>query len=104
MEGNNLPQPWHSLYDADPMLLVYLHSPTLDSLDISACGLTELPASLTAMHSLKSLNISQNLLVTLPRALGELPSLEALCVDGNPLAPHLSTMLAKVRDALQAVF
>jgi hypothetical protein len=96
MEGNDLPQPWQVLYNVDPILLVYLHSPILDSLDISDCGLTELPTSMSCMHSLKTLNISYNALTTLPQALGELPALQALCVDGNPLAPHLAAMLQQV--------
>lgn len=98
MEGNDLEQRWVPLYEADPILLVYIHSPTLDSLDISDCCLTELPESIAAMHSLKTLNISNNALRTLPRALGELPVLEALCVDGNPLAPHLAAILQQVRN------
>lgn len=96
MEGNGLQPPWQALYEADPVLLVYLHSPTLQSLDISQCGLTELPASMAAMTALRTLNVAHNALVTLPRALGALPALEALCVDGNPLAPHLAAMLEKV--------
>lgn len=97
MEGNDLEQPWLALYEADPILLVYLHSPTLQSLDISQCGLTELPASMAVMRSLKTLNVSHNALETLPRALGDLPALEALCVEGNPLAPHLSALLEQAR-------
>lgn len=100
VEGNDLQQPWLALYTADPILLAYIHSPTLESLDISECGLQQLPESMSAMTALRTLDISNNMLCTLPRALGELRALEAVCMDGNPLAPHLAAMLEKVPNLL----
>lgn len=97
MDGNNLQQPWRSLYDTNPLLLVHVHSPVQQVLNLSGCGLEELPACMVLMRSLRELDLSNNKLRVLPRLLSELPHLCAICLDDNPLEPRLAAILQQVR-------
>lgn len=96
LDGNDLQQPWRSLYDANPLLLVQVHSPVQQVLNLSGLGLEELPGCMVLMRSLQELDISQNKIRVLPRLLSELPHLRAICLDNNPLEPHLAAILDKV--------
>lgn len=93
---------WWKIYTTDPMLLFYMHNPELETLDLSDCKLTDLPASIGGMCTLQNLNLAGNAFVTLPAALGELTNLDSLLLDDNPLAAHLAAMLKKVRLTISA--
>ncbi|MEL6553519.1 MAG: COR domain-containing protein [Cyanobacteria bacterium J06621_11] len=54
-------------------------------LDLSERGLTELPAELFQIKSLKVLNLSGNQLTTLPNEIGQLNNLSELNLSGNQL-------------------
>ena len=96
MEGCPLSKTWKQLYIRDPILLVYLHDPTVVTLDLSHCGLTEVPPSIGCLVSLVSLDLSNNEITSLPVGMANLTALEVLIVDNNPLAPHLHSILEKV--------
>eukprot|EP00892_Ulva_mutabilis_P011211 jgi/Ulvmu1/8462/UM043_0042.1 len=95
LDGNDLQQPWLALYQMNPLLLVQIHSPVQQVLNLHACGLDELPACMALMRSLEELDLSDNHLRTLPRLLSELPCLRAIRLDGNPLESHLAKVLEK---------
>lgn len=81
----------------NPLLLVHVHSPVQEVLNLRGCGLEELPACMVLMRSLRELDLSNNKLRVLPRLLSELPHLCAICLDDNPLEPHLAAILNQVR-------
>lgn len=97
MEGCELEDPWVSLYQRDPILLVCLNDAMIEKLDLSKCDLCEVPTALTTLVNLSTLNLSHNSLTTLPRSLSALTSLTSLQLAANPLEPHLALMLLKVR-------
>ena len=99
-EGNGIAHPWDALYKRDPLLLIHVHDATIQVLDLSDCALTTLPPSLANLSDLRSLDLSRNAFVTLPTLLARLPALQALSLAGNPLAPHLAALHAKVIAAL----
>ena len=55
----------------------------LACLDMSSCGLTEVPAALCSLSALVDLNASNNKLSALPSAIGQLTTLQNLQADGN---------------------
>jgi Leucine-rich repeat (LRR) protein len=77
-------------------MLVRCHQTTTTELDLSNCGLRHLPPSLPHLVNITTLNVSKNKLTHLPSFLTRLSALSALYLEGNPLAPHLQALLAKV--------
>jgi Ankyrin repeats (3 copies)/Leucine rich repeat/Ankyrin repeat len=59
--------------------------PDAEQLDLSHCGLTEVPDSVMERTSLVHLNLRHNQLDSLPPALATLPNLRNLELEGNPL-------------------
>eukprot|EP00892_Ulva_mutabilis_P003179 jgi/Ulvmu1/12862/UM098_0047.1 len=57
----------------------------LTVLDVTSCGLTEVPEPISALHSLKTLVLSKNKLTSLPHFIGTLQQLVILNVDDNAL-------------------
>lgn len=85
-EGCPLLPPYANLYSKDPLLLVALHDRERLSLDLSDCGLSEVPADLQQQTQLTCLNLGKNNYITdLPTWLGNLRRLRQLTVKGNPL-------------------
>jgi hypothetical protein len=54
-------------------------------LDISSCGLAELPTGVCELIKLTNLNVSRNRLAALPQAISQLSSLQVLCANDNAL-------------------
>lgn len=77
-----------SCRDAAPYL-AHAHSfasmAALARLDLSACGLAELPAGLLALSALRALDVSRNKLTALPPDIGRLASLRVFTADDNAL-------------------
>lgn len=84
-EGCPLLPPYANMYGKDPLLLVALHDREQLSLDLSDCGLSEMPADLQQQTQLTSLNLGKNSITDLPTWLGNLRRLRQLTVKGNPL-------------------
>jgi Leucine-rich repeat (LRR) protein len=63
-------------------------------LDLTATGLTGIPASVLSMTKLKKLNLSNNAIKTLPSEMGNLINLEELNISNNELT---GAMVAEVR-------
>ncbi len=70
-----------------------------DSLDLSDLGLTEIPAAVFTLRSLRGLDLSNNPLGRLPEAIGELSLLEVLDLEGIGLAnlPDAIGQLSQLR-------
>jgi Leucine-rich repeat (LRR) protein len=64
---------------------VALALPRLTRLDLSRCGLSQLPAAVLALPAIRELNVEDNDLAELPPALGALPGISFLSARGNPL-------------------
>jgi Leucine-rich repeat (LRR) protein len=75
---------------------VRCHQIATTELDLSGCGIRYLPPSISKLVNISSLNVSKNKLTHLPNFLTQLTALSALYLEGNPLAPHLQGLLAKV--------
>ena len=65
---------------------IRLSVPSIENVDFSHMGLTQLPPSIRKFQSLKSLDLSSNQLFTLPKALGTLRKLENLDLSSNRLS------------------
>ena len=69
-------------------------------LDLSRCGLTELPQSLGQLGQLQTLGLSGNQLTALPESLGQLAQLQSLDLSGNQLTalPESLGQLAQLQS------
>ena len=67
---------------------------TLTVLDLTSCGLTEVPASICNLHNLKTFVMSKNKLTSLPHFIGTLQQLVNLNADDNTLT-SLPGMVSK---------
>lgn len=59
-DGCPLATPYSNLYSKDPLLLVGLHDRERLSLDLSDCGLNEVPRDVLLQTQLTSLNLGKN--------------------------------------------
>lgn len=59
-EGCPLVAPFAGVYAKDPLLLVKLHNPQLQVLDLAEVGLEEVPQQLLLLTQLTSLNLFKN--------------------------------------------
>lgn len=59
-DGCPLAIPYSNLYSKDPLLLVALHDRERLSIDLSDCGLNEVPRDLLLQTQLTSLNLGKN--------------------------------------------
>lgn len=59
---------------------------SLANLNLSSCGLAQLPGTVSSLTSLRILRLSHNRLTALPPELSALTALEVLAADHNQLA------------------
>ena len=64
--------------------LAALAIPTLETLDLSECGLTRLPVAVLGLSRLRSLMLTDNDLGSVAPHVATLPLLSTLGIDGNP--------------------
>lgn len=96
-----------------PLALTHLTS--LESLDLSNCLMTTLPAEIKQMTNLRTLNLANNRLTRLPPEIGCLKKLESLNLSGNQLTclppeigqvkklSHLSLVNNKLQELPQEI-
>lgn len=90
LEGNTLEHPLDVIYKKSPLLLVDFYDTSTETLDLSDCGIEEIPNEIGRLQRLYSLDLSQNKIKTVPFAVGQLYNLVTFNLDGNPLVRPFS--------------
>lgn len=82
--------------------LAALAVPTLETLDLSECGLTRLPLAVLGLSRLRSLLLTDNDLASVCPHVATLPLLATLGIDGNPQRTVRTAVLTKGSAAVLA--
>ena len=85
LEGNQLEHPFDVIYKKSPLLLVSFFNTATESLDLSSCGIEEIPNEIGRLQRLYNLDLRDNNIATIPFAVGQLYNLVNFNLDGNPL-------------------
>ena len=87
LEGNALEHPFDAIYKKSPLLLVDFFNTETETLDLSDCGIEEIPSEIGRLQRLYSLDLSDNDIKVVSQAVGQLYNLVTFSLEGNPLEP-----------------
>jgi Leucine-rich repeat (LRR) protein len=76
---------WHKNFDLPKLFLLLSQLPKLDTLEMYACDLKELPKEIGLLTHLKCLNLSLNHITKIPREIKNIKALEYLNLSSNEL-------------------
>lgn len=85
LEGNPLQHPYDAMYRKSPDLLVQFLNVDTEVLDLSECGIEEIPNEIGRLERLHNLDLSNNRIKKVPLAVGLLYNLVTFSLEGNPL-------------------
>ncbi len=94
LEGNPLEHPYDCIYRKSPLLLVSFFNTETEVLDLSSCGIEEIPNEIGRLQRLYNLDLSYNGISEVPFAVGKLYNLVTFNLDGNPLKVRQAFLLS----------